>query len=222
MTEPITEQRHDMLISRAIDGDATAGEWDELTALADSDPAVWRTLARSLREHQAFSRAVNAGVAVADAIEMPATRPAAMIEVREAHRHPVLARIGGWSGWAVAAVFTIAWVAGVLNLVQSQTPPQDGGPAQVANTAQLVGSNASELLDAYLDKGRQEKSVIAELPERVLLETRPIADGGGYELLYLRQILERSVVPDLYQVHSQDEMGRPTLVRYDPKRGPSL
>ena len=90
------------------------------------------------------------------------------------------------------------------------------------NTAQLGGFSASDLLAAYLDKGRQEQSVIAEVPERILIETRPNETGRGFELLYVRQIIERTVVPDLYQFHSQDEMGRPTLVRYDGNRGPSM
>ena len=64
--------------------------------------------------------------------------------------------------------------------------------------------------------------VIAEVPERILIETRPTDNGRGFELVYVRQIIERTVVPDLYQFHSQDEMGRPTLVRYDGNRGPSM
>ena len=60
------------------------------------------------------------------------------------------------------------------------------------------------------------------MPERVLIETRPSETGRGYELLYLRQILERTVVPDLYKFYGQDEMGRPTLVRYDGDAGPPM
>ena len=61
MNEP-TNELADLLISRAIDGDCDPGDWDQLTALADTDTAIWRNLAMSLREHQAFSRAVNADV----------------------------------------------------------------------------------------------------------------------------------------------------------------
>ena len=211
------EQHHDILISRAIDGNATSGDWDELTALADANPAVWRNLAMSLREHQAFARAVNADVSVADAIEMPPMRSAATMALRDAGRHPAfLARVGGWSGWAVAAVFTIIWVTGVLNLVQN-TAPQPTGSGHTA----MVGASAAELLQAYLDKGRQEDFVIAEVPQRILIETRPNATGRGYELIYLRQILERTVVPNLYQFH-RDEAGQPRLVRYDGAKGPSM
>jgi len=206
------EQHDDILISRTLDGNATSGDWDELTALADANPAVWRNLAMSLREHQAFARAVNADVTVADAIEMPLVQPAATMELRDAGRHPaILARIGRWSGWAVAAVFTIVWVAGVLNLQPNGSSP---------HTA-MVGTSAAELLQAYLDKGRQEDFVIAEVPQRVLIETRPNGTGRGYELIYLRQILERTVVPDLYQFN-HDEAGQPTLVRYDGDSGPSM
>ncbi len=211
------EQHDDILISRTIDGNATTGDWDELTALADANPAVWRNLAMSLRAHQAFARAVNADVTVADAIEMPTVqRAAATIQLRDAGRHPAfLARVGGWSGWAVAAVFTIIWVAGVLNLVQNTAPQPGSSPG---NTT-MVGASAAELLAAYLDKGRQEDFVIAEVPQRILIETRPNGTGRGYELIYLRQILERTVVPDLYQFN-RDETGQPRLVRYDG--GPSM
>ncbi len=213
------EQHDDILISRTIDGNATTGDWDELTALADANPAVWRNLAMSLREHQAFARAVNADVTVADAIEMPTMRHAAAIRLRDAGRHPAfLARVGGWSGWAVAAVFTIIWVAGVLNLVQNTaTQPNGSSPGHAA----MVGASAAELLEAYLDKGRQEHFVIAEVPQRVLIETRPNETGRGFELIYIRQILERTVVPDLYQFN-RDEAGQPRLVRYDGDSDPSM
>ncbi len=210
------ERHDDILISRTIDGNATSGDWDELTALADANPAVWRNLAMSLREHQAFARAVNADVTVADAIEMPTVRRAATTALRDGGRHQaILARIGGWSGWAVAAVFTIIWVSGVLNLVQNAAQPNGSSPGHTA----MVGASAAELLAAYLDKGRQEDFVIAEVPQRILIETRPNGTGRGYELIYLRQILERTVVPDLYQFN-RDETGQPRLVRYDG--GPSM
>ena len=213
------EKHDDILISRTIDGNATTGDWEELTALADANPAVWRNLAMSLRAHQAFARALNADVTVADAIEMPTVqRAAATIQLRDAGRHPAfLARVGGWSGWAVAAVFTIIWVAGVFNLVQNTTPQ----PGSSSGNTTMVGASAAELLEAYLDKGRQEDFVIAEGPQRILIETRPNGSGRGYELIYLRQILERTVVPDLYQFN-RDEAGQPRLIRYDGDQGSSM
>ncbi len=206
----MNELHDDILISRAIDGDATTAEWDQLTARAEADPTILVELAAALREHGAFGRAVNADVAVADAVEMPTAG-----FTPTARSVATLSNLRGWTGWAIAAVLTIAWVGGVLNLVQpKQALTEQAGFAHDATAAQM--------LQAYLDKGRQEEFVIAELPERVLIETRPSATGRGHELLYLRQILERTVVPDLYEYYSQDEMGRPTLVRYDGKKGPSM
>jgi len=208
----------DILISQAIDGNATTAEWDELTARAEADPTIWRTLAATLREHGAFGRAVNADVAVADSIEMPAP------EITPTARRATVSRFRGWSGWAIAAVLTIAWVGGVHNLVKTEpTMPGTDSAQPLTNHAGFGdGTTAAQLLQAYLDKGRQEDIVIAEVPERVLIRTRPAGTGGGYELLYLRQILERTVVPNLYEFYSQDEMGRPTLVRYVGNRGPSM
>jgi hypothetical protein len=74
---------------------------------------------------------------------------------------------------------------------------------------------AADLFQAYLDRGRKENVVINEVPERILIDTRPVPTGQGYELIYLHQILERAVVPDLYRIGAQDERGQPVLIRYE-------
>ncbi len=215
----MNQLRDERLISRIIDGDATAGEWDELTALAADDPETWRRLADGLRDNRAFARAVNAAAKLADTIELPRSADAAGAG-RPSRPALRLGRWSGWTGWAVAAVVTLTWTTGLLRVV---TTTPDLRPAQPAGLVETPGrASAAELLQAYVDQGRQEDFVIAEIPEKVLLETRPLKDGQGYELLYLRQILERKTVPDLYQVNSQDEMGRPSLVRYEGRQGPPM
>lgn len=205
----------DILISRVVGGEATNGDWDRLTALADGDPALWRRLGETLRDQAGFARAVNASVSIAEAIDLPPA-PRVRTTPGQAAAHVPALRIGRWSGWAVAAVVAIAWVAWLFEAGRNPNPP-------AYNTAGLAGAPAADLLQAYLDRGRREDRVIGEVPERVLIETRPAAVGEGYELLYLRQILERAVVPDLYHFEGRDETGRPTLVRYEGKRqGPGM
>ena len=87
---------------------------------------------------------------------------------------------------------------------------------------QVVPPTAVDLFQAYLQKGRQEEMVIGEVPEKILIDSRSMPSGEGYELLYLRQILERAIVPDLYQFTAQDALGRPTLVRFEQPVGPSM
>ena len=49
------------------------------------------------------------------------------------------------------------------------------------------------------------------MPRKILMEAQPAADGNGYEVVYIRQILERARVNDIYRF-SQDETGRATPV----------
>lgn len=205
-------ERDDILISRIIDGGATPGEWDELSSLADSNPGVWRRLGEMMRDQTSFARAVNTSVAVADGVEIPVHLHRAPRERRE-HPVPVIRRLGVWSGWAVAAAVVLAWTIGVETNFKGRPPLDQGAPVQSARL--LDTAAATDLLQAYLERGREDQSVIGEVPQRIIVETRPVQTGQGYELLYLRQILERRVVPDLYQLAARDELGRPTLVRYE-------
>lgn len=203
----MNQPREDILISRVIDGDANPGEWDELAALAERDTGTWPHMAARLRDHQAFARAVNVSVEAADEVELP-----------RAHAGPGSLRFAGWrgwSGWAVAAAVTLMSVGGLLALPRAARPLSGDPVAQTAGTT-------DDLLRAYLDRGRQEQSVIGEVPERVLIDMRPAESGDGYELLYLRPILERAVVPDLYRYEGRDDLGRPTLVSYDAPQGPPM
>ena len=71
----------------------------------------------------------------------------------------------------------------------------------------------------WIESGKQQGTVIGELPQRIVLDARPADDGIGYDVTYLRQIQERTRVPDLYQAVGQDERGRAQLVSYEPPAG---
>ena len=204
------QERDALLMSRVADGDATTDQWDELTALAARDASVWRRLAETLRDHSSFARAVNTHVAVAETVPLSCgERPRASVTVDL--RTAPFAHVSRWSGWAVAAVIGIAWLSWIFNLAGTGRVVEPQGQVNVA------GLPAADLLQAYLDRGKQEDLVIGEVPDRVLINTRPSGSGQGYELVYLRQIMERAVVPDLYQFRGQDERGEPILVRYEER-----
>ncbi len=203
----MNELREEILISKAVGGDATPQEWDELNELAQRAPELWHRLAGCLRDERALDRALGDAGDLAETIEVPAMRlvPAAPLRLRSA-------AATRWLGWAVAAALALTSVTGILQPKRLDVRPDGGLEAGV-----LASVPVDDLLQAYLDRER----VIGELPDRVLVETRPAPVGEGYELLYVRQIFEREVVPELYRPGAQDEQGRTTLVRYQaPQRPP--
>ncbi|CAG1006378.1 hypothetical protein PHYC_03319 [Phycisphaerales bacterium] len=196
----MSEGELDILITRVVDGRASHEDWRRLEALAGQDAGVWRDLAQAQRDDQILRRAVGMAVGVAASVELPA--PVA----HEAHRARFQVgertrRVAMWGGWAAAALVTLAFV--------SKQPP--GGTPQQANTGGPILS-AADALSKYIAQGQREGRVINEMPDKVLVNTQPLADGQGYDVVYFRLIMERDRVPDLYRF-SSDELGQPVPVR---------
>ena len=213
MTDSFDEQ----LLSRVVEGGGTDHEWAEVVAVAERNPRLWRELAETQRDQAVLRRLVEREVSLADYVDAPVELmdPAAGEEDRAAVDGPLiqtepLARIGRWSGWAVAALVMI---------VLAVTFGRSGqGPSEFQGiTAGIIPvSNAAEAWNAYMQKGQESGSVVRELPERVLLDSRPSATGEGLDLLYLRQVVERTTVPYLDYVRESEGAAQPTLVRYQP------
>jgi hypothetical protein len=209
----MTESHKDLLISRAVDGDATDREWDELTALATADPGIWREVAEVHRDRDALSRGLEEQIRVADLVSAPVH----VLPESHARSEPVVVvagRVGRWTGWAVAALIAVALLIQprMAQLSSSGHPQTAGVPAGAVPVA-----TADEAWNAYLDKGRADGRVVRELPQQVLVITQPTQTQDGFELLYVRQVLERTTVPDLYQVAEPEPEGQPQLVRYSPR-----
>lgn len=185
----------DVLIGRVVDGEACPDDWKALADLAARDQRVWAELAGAQRQHDALTRAVDRAVAPADGVEMPDFTP---------HANPAQHRLrlaSSWGGWAAAAVVILAWTTGL----ELPTGSIDGAPAQTAGFVR-IGDSPEAALDRYLDAGRATGTVVREIPDRVVYETRPL-ESGGVEVLYLRQILERRIVDEVYR-RAADEFGR--------------
>lgn len=193
-TEPLASDERDLLIARAAEGTAGERDWTRLEAMAKSDATVWRDVAMTRRDMAAFSVAVNDEIDSAMHVDVPAEEH---MVFRLTQRSRLVAT---WAGWAAAAVIGLAW----LGVPVVQPPTQTGTP--VVQQGGLFAS-AAEALDAYLKRGQKDGNVVEQLPTKLLLDAKPSADGKGYDVLYLRQILERAKVPDLYKL-STDEWGQ--------------
>ncbi len=194
----------DVLISRVVDGEATPRDWGALEDISAGDPGVWRELASAQRQQAELARCVEVATEAADRVDLPGDDAPS---IRLSARLNLAAR---WAGWAAAAMVALAWVGA-------------GGPAASTTDVQSasllpasLGSDAA--LSLYLDKGKQEGRVLAEMPAKMLVGTRPAADGFGYEVVFVRQIVERTRVNDLYRL-SSDEFGNAAPVPVRGRRG---
>jgi len=197
----------DILVTRVIDGRASQEDWRRLEILGAADPGVWRDLAQAQRDDAALRQVMMrvSGVASGIDLEVNEARERDAVEVtRDRSR-----RVAMWGGWLAAAAVTLAFVS---------QRPAGTAPNTGAQTAGAPLLSAADALNRYLEEGRREGSVIEELPEKVLVNTAPAPDGQGYNVVYLRLIMERAQVPDLYRF-SSDEFGRaaPVRVRVAPR-----
>jgi hypothetical protein len=212
---PIEMPAHDRdaLISRVVDGCASAEDWDSFRAMAADDQSIWSELAVAQRQYESLSEIVHHASSVADAVDLPGGA------VRQQHHQNRLDFVSRWGGWAAAAAILLVWVAGMR-------APGDGSMRSGAMTAgmlpsgnkALTAATPDEAMDQYMTAGFQAGRVVGEVPNPVVIETRPMPDGT-FEVLYLRQILERKVLSEVYR-ETNDEFGNAIAVplETDPKR----
>lgn len=200
-------ERADILISHVVDGEATAEQWRELEGLAAMEPKLWRELAEAQRDAAALRSALRVAGDVADRISLPASVdvPGEKSYDIRTYRHPNLKinRYGAWTGWLAAAVITI--IAAVQFTQQS-------GPRIESNI--VPNLTPSQHFDKYVADGQKDGSVLGEVPGRMLVESRPVPSGKGFEVIFVRQVVERAIVPDLYKIEGTNDQGQATLARY--------
>jgi len=207
---PVAETELDILITRAIDGRASATDWAEIERLGDRDPGVWRELATAQRDEASLRRAVSLSLARVDSVELADAVHAHEV-THAAHTMSRRTRaVATWAGWAAAAAVGIAFF--------TQQPRENGADRSLNPAIAGVGApqgqieSAADMLARYLDQGRQEGKVIQEVPEKWLLSAEPTGDGSRQQVIYLRLIMERAEVPEFY-TFSQDEWGNPAPAR---------
>tara|TARA_R110002096_G_scaffold344921_11_gene538366 strand:- start:55024 stop:55722 length:699 start_codon:yes stop_codon:yes gene_type:complete len=189
----------DLLISRVIDGSASPEDWSSFRILAASDAEVWTDLSDAQREHEALCEVMNAASSIADRVDLPGGSGSPLVFES---RVTTTAR---WGGWAIAAVLLLGWYTGSITMNTSEPSP--------ANTASLIPiSKASpeQAMDQYMHAGQQSGQVVGEMPNQIVIETRPMKDGT-IEVTFIRQIIERRVLDQAYR-ETVDEFGNPIAV----------
>ena len=182
----------DVLLSRAVAGDRAA--LAEVRARGANDPAVLEELALWQADELRLARVGRELHAAADRVDAPRARP-------------ILARSAGL-GWVVAAVLAIAWC------MQAFSPRPSEPRASVAGIAGGFGS-ADAAFDAYVAKAREEGLVEGEVAPPTLVGSRELGDGRGFEVIIVRQVVERRIAPEMYRVAPMGETGRlrPVIIR---------
>lgn len=204
----ISGLHRDLVVSRVVDADVGTDEelgaaWREFSLAAAGDAALWAELARAQHQQAWLCRDVYGACAGVDHAELPThdlsgTRLGERFSARSASR---------WGGWAVAALITLAWVSVMLPGGRGIA----GGGGQASIGPRIDSQSPQEAFDEYLRVGQKAGRVVGEMPEWVMVESNPAPGGRGFEVVYLRQILEKRTVPDLYRFGA-DESGRGTLV----------
>ena len=182
----------DILITRVIDHRATPADWVELEGLAGHDSSVWRELAMAQKDEAAFSKTVIQTVRVAETVGLPVV----IAKQSEARLRNRLRLVGAWGGWAAAALVALVFVTDRAGMMR---------PSSAVPGMQTAGLALPDILNQYIDQGKKDGSVVGELPDKIVLDSTKISDGRT-EILYVRQIVERAQVDDLYRL-TVDEAG---------------
>ncbi len=208
LDELLPDSARDLLISRVIDGRASSRDWDRFRALAAHEPAVWCELADTQTQHEAVRQELSGVIAIADRVELP-VGPA-----DDSHTRLRLSLVSKWGGWAAAAALLLVWSLGnpaTQHIGNDQSGTQTAGiPMGNLGSIGLVDAEPEQAFEQYLSAGQKTGRVIAEMPEQVVVETRPMPDGT-IEVLYLRQIIERRVIDQAYR-QVLDERGNTVAV----------
>ncbi|MFN0057567.1 MAG: hypothetical protein ACKVX7_03845 [Planctomycetota bacterium] len=196
--------RDEVLIDRVVDGDATAADWAELELLAERDPGTWQRLGLAIRSEAELRLALESELACADRVELPIPSSAA----RAIASGPFALRPK--AGWVAAALVLATW--GATTVLAPRSPSASlPTPAQIAETessGEALSANAA--LRRYVELGRREGRVLAELPNLVM-EKRALPDQQAMEVLYLRRTLERATVDQFFDL-GRDEFGQPASI----------
>jgi len=190
------EQR-DLLISRVVDRCESAADWDALSELEREHREVWRELAQALRCDAELRSVMASEIARADQVEI-------LPEISTPELATPVHRLAAWSGWITAAACLLAWLLSSPSVALKTISPE----ARTDNIAQ-VDEEATPVTITSMEPSEpvaietEASSVITELP-MVVVGTKPAENGDGYEVVYLRRVLETRRVDQIVELTADD------------------
>lgn len=185
----------DILIARVIDAEASPEDWATIRTLAERDPSIWSELAAAQQDQADLAAALAEAIRIADRVDLPRD-PAPSFVLRRRLRVA-----GAAGGWLAAAALLLAWW---VHPGSAGTGPERGQEAGLVPSG--FGATADDALQAYLDRGVRDGRVVGVEPDFLIRDSRPLDDGSGVEIVYVRRIVERMVVDKMYKA-SLDERG---------------
>ncbi|MGD9690172.1 MAG: hypothetical protein AB7K52_11015 [Phycisphaerales bacterium] len=186
----------DVLITRLLDARAEETDWGALRDLASTDRAVWDEIIGACRQGRRLERGFESATAGVELSEVPRLGFAGSLKTSR----------GAFLGWAAAAVLALGLVA-----QQAGTFPSSRVPNNVASLGPQLQMSPQEMLESYIAAGQARGTVVGELPDRRVVETRQTPEG--HEVFYVRALLERTIVTGSdFRTIGMQEDGRPTLV----------
>lgn len=188
------QDRRDILVARVVDGEATSEDWRELRTIAADDQAIWAEIAEQQDLKRELDVAVEDAISAAERVALPMHQHASVAPNRRLR----LALTAG--GWLAAACVGVAWIAGTTP--QQTINPTDTGEIRTAGITSPINS-AADALARYMELGKESGEVIGELPTSLVLQRTP-TDDGRYEVVYLRQIVEKTYVDNVYETATDD------------------
>jgi len=197
----------DLLISRVIDGSASPEDWSSFRILAASDAEVWTDLSDAQREHEALCEVMHAATAIADGIDLPGGSGSPLVFES---RVTLAAR---WGGWAIAAVVLLGWFTGMISMNPNSPMGGVNNGGFTAGMIPLGDANTDQAFGRYLQAGQTSGQVVGEMPDQIVVETRPL-DDGTIEVIFLRQVIERRVLEQAYR-EAVDDSGNRVVVPLD-------
>ncbi len=189
----------DLLLSRAVSGDRAA--LAAVRARAATEPALLEELAMWQADELRLARAAREIASIADRAELPPEE----VDRGRSRRAGI--------GWAVAAVIALAWISQSV-FPRAQQPAREN----IAGFDGFQGfATADDAFDAYVDKARADGVIHGNVAPPAIIGSRELGGGEGFEILVVRQIVERHRVPELYRLVPVDESGALAPIAIRPR-----